>query len=171
MSTSTSRHPGGTLRLRPREQALPPSTPALTPESEAVSPTPPDPAEIAARKQANVQREREAHAAAVVRRREQTREVLAVLHARWPAAFSTPVPLAIGVAYEIKLGLGETRIPAARLNRALHFWTHGSGYLIVLADGHRRVHLDGSDAGEPDEVARQHARDILAQRAAQRRTC
>ena len=119
ISTSTSRHPGGTLRLRPCTQASPPSAPAPTPE--AVSPAQPDPAEIAARKRANVQREREAHAAAVARRRQQTREVLDVLRMRWPAAFGAPVPLAIGIGREIRQALGEARIPSTQLGQTLQF--------------------------------------------------
>ena len=155
------RHPGGTLRLRPREQAqAPPVAPARS-----------DPAEIAARKAANVQREREAHEAALVRRREQTREVLALLRARWPEVFSAPVPLAVGVKHEIREGLDEAGVPVAHLERALHHWTHRPVYLAAVAAGQRRRHLDGTDAGEPDEAQREHARETLAQRAARRRTC
>ena len=156
---NTLRHPGGTLRLRPREQAqAPPATPAQ-----------PDPAEIAARKAANVQREREAHEAAVIRRREQTREILALLRARWPELFSAPVPLAVGIEREIREGLGEARVPSARLGRALHYWTNGPRYLAAVAAGQRRRHLDGTDAGEPDEAHREYARETLAQRAARHR--
>ena len=160
MDMNAPRHPGGTLRLRPREQApAPPTAPVL-----------PDPAEVAARKAANVQREREAHNAAVIRRREQTHEILAMLRARWPAVFSAPTPLAVGIEREIKEGLGETRVPAARLGRALHYWTHGPRYLAAVAAGQRRQHLDGTDAGEPDEAQREHARETFAQRAGQRTT-
>ena len=154
------RHPGGTLRLRPREQASAPSAaPVLL-----------DPAEVAARKAANVQREREAHEAAVIRRREQTREILALLRARWPELFSAPVPLAVGIEREIREGLGEARVPSARLGRALHYWTNGPRYLAAVAAGQRRRHLDGTDAGEPDEAQRDHARETFAQRAGQRTT-
>ena len=157
---NTLRHPGGTLRLRPREQAqVPPAAPAQ-----------PDPAEIAARKAANVQREREAHEAAVIRRREQRREVLALLRARWPELFSAPVPLAVGIRREIRESLGEARVPAAHLDRALHHWTHGPRYLAAVAAGQRRRHLDGTDAGEPDEAQRDHARETFAGRAGQRTT-
>jgi len=62
---STPRHLGSTLRLasRSRDQTS----------------APPDPAEAAARKEANLRREREEHEAAVARRRQQTREILALL--------------------------------------------------------------------------------------------
>ena len=151
------RYPGGTLRLpaQPREQA----------------PAPPDPAEAAARKQANVQREREEHKAAVVRRRQQMRDTLASLRARWPALFTAPVPLAAGIAREIRQRLGEARVPAMQLGRALHRWTHAPGYLEAVVAGQRRRHLDGTDAGEPDEAQRQHAREVIAQRTSQPRTC
>ena len=153
------RHPDGTLRLRPREQAqAPPAAPAR-----------PDPAEVAARKAANVQREREAHEAAVLRHREQRREVLALLRARWPAVFSATVPLAVGIQHEIREGLAEAGVPSLRLRRALQYWTQGTGYLAAVAAGRRRRHLDGTDAGEPDEAHREHARETLAQRAAGQR--
>ncbi len=162
---SAPHHPGGTLRLpaRPRDQV--PASPAL-----GDAPALPDPAEVAARKQANLQREREEHKAAVVRRRQQTRDILALLRARWPELFAAPVPLATGITREIRDGLGETWVPTAQLSRALHYWTHAPGYLAAIAAGQRRRHLDGTDAGEPDEAQQQHAREIIAQRAARRRT-
>ena len=159
MDMTTPRYPGGTLRLQPREQAQAPPT----------APARPDPAEIAARKAANVQREREAHAAALVRRREQRREVMALLCARWPEVFRVAVPLAVGIKREIRESLGEARIPAAHLDRALHHWTHGPLYLAAVAAGQRRRHLDGTDASVPDEAQREHARELLAQCAAGRR--
>lgn len=175
------RHPrSDTLHLpaRSQDQASPPlaptpPSPAHATSAAASEPVPPDPAEVAARKQANLQREREAHAAAVVRHRQQTREVLALLRSRWPALFTAPVPLAVGVTHEIRAGLGEARVGEARvsrmqLGRALRFWTRAPGYLAAVAAGQRRRHLDGTDAGEPDEAQRQHAREILAQRAVRR---
>jgi ProQ/FINO family len=188
---------GGTLHLppaRPRDHQAPvpapvPAPPEPTPPNSAQGaptpaaaatastpvapdPVPPDPTlveadEAAARKAANLRREREAHAAALVRRRQQTREVLALLRARWPALFTTPVPLAVGIEREIRAGLGEVaRVPAMRLGRALHYWTHAPGYLEAVAAGQRRRHLDGTDAGEPDEAQRRYAREVIAQRTA-----
>ena len=172
---SAPRHPGGTLRLpaRPRDQAAaplaptPPSQPGTVPAM-LDAPAPPDPTEAAARKQANLQRERDEHVAAVVRRRQQTRDILALLRERWPEVFTTPVPLAAGIAREIREGLGETWVPTAQLSRALYFWTHAPDYLDAVVAGQRRRHLDGTDAGEPDEAQQQHAREIIAQRAARR---
>ena len=111
MGTSTSRRCGGTLRLRPHERVASPPSPAPEPTDAA----PLDPAEIAARKQANVQREREAQEAAMARRRQQTREVLVLLRARWPEVFGVPVPLAIGIGREIRQALGETRVSSTQL--------------------------------------------------------
>ena len=152
------RHPGGTLRLRPRDQAQAPP----------VAPARPDPVEIAARKAATASARRTRPRC--VRRREQTREVLALLRARWPAVFSVPVPLALGIQHEIRAGLEEAGVPSLRLRQALQHWTQGTGYLAAVAAGQRRRHLDGTDAGEPDEAQREHARETFAQRAGQRTT-
>lgn len=176
------RHPGGTLRLpsRPRTEApvavavapAADAAPAVVPETAPASPLPepgavapeapapvsPDPAEVEA-----------ARAAAAVRRREQAREVLAMLRARWPAAFPTPVPrpLASGIHHEIKRALeaaGEAPVPSQALRAALYHWTNTPGYLAAMANGARRVRLDGTDAEEPDEEKRRQARDLLAER-------
>ncbi len=107
---STPHHLGGTLRLPPRPQAQLPASPAAgsgsAPATKNASALP-DPAGIAARKQANVQREREQQRAAVFRRHQQTRDILGLLRARWPALFSTPVPLATGIARAIRAELGH----------------------------------------------------------------
>jgi len=136
---STPRHPAGTLRLpsRPQTQlpASPPAGAGTTPAAKSASALP-DPAEIAARKQANVQREREQQRAAVFRRHQQTRDILALLRARWPALFTTPVPLATGIARAIRAELGYVEVPTAGLGRALYYWTRllsGSG---VVGRGH-----------------------------------
>lgn len=49
---------------------------------------------------------------------------------------------------------------------SLHTWTMQSAYLRALARGEARRNLDGSEAGFPDESARQHARKLLDERAA-----
>lgn len=81
------------------------------------------------------------------------------------------LPRTTGITREIREGLGEARVPTLQLGRALHHWTHAPGYVAAVAAGQRRRHLDGTDAGEPDEAQRRHAREIIAQRAARRRTC
>ncbi len=167
---STPRHPGGTLRLPPRPQTQLPASPAAgagtTPAAKSASALP-DPAEIAARKQANVQREREQQRAAAFRRHQQTRDILALLRARWPALFTTPVPLATGIARAIRAGVGYVEVPTAGLGRALHYWTNAPGYLAAVAAGEVRRNLDGTEAGAPDEAQRRFAAETMEQRAAQ----
>ncbi len=164
------RHPGGTLRLASRPQPqLPASLVAgsgATPAARNASASP-DPAEIAARKQANVQREREQKRAAVSRRHQQTRDILALLRARWPALFATSVPLATGIARAIRAELGYVEVPTAGLGRALHYWTNAPGNLVAVAAGEMRRNLDGTEAGVPDEAQRQFATEIKEQRTAQ----
>lgn len=166
---STPRHPGGTLRLPSRPQTPLPASPAAgsgtTPAAKSASALP-DPAEIAARKQANVQREREQQRAAVFRRYQQTRDILALLRARWPALFTMPVPLATGIARAIRAELGHVEVPTAGLSRALYYWTNAPGYLTAVAAGEMRRNLDGTEAGAPDEAQRQLATEIMEPRAA-----
>ena len=168
---SSHRHPGGTLRLPSRAQApVPASAPTPAPSKNkkpAAPPAPPrpSPAEIAARKQANLKREQEAQQAALVRRRQQTSEVLLLLRTRWPQLFNMPVPLATGIVRAITAELGEARLPTAHLNRALKRWTNAPGYLAAVAAGEMRRNLDGTEAGVPDEAQRQFAAEILQQHA------
>lgn len=115
-----------------------------------------------------MQREREEQQAAVLRRRQELDETLAMLRDRWPALFTAPVPLAIGIERKIQQSLGDTRLPKVRLRRALHCWTHRTGYLAVVAEGRCRQDLDGSDAGEPEEAHRTYARELVAERRAKR---
>lgn len=161
----TPLYPGGTLRLATRRRDQDPPVPPL--------PIPPDAApaakgralpEAVVRREANLRRDREAREAAVVRRRQQTHEVLTLLRGRWPEAFTSPVPLAIGIVQEIRASLGNMPVSSEQLGRALYFWTHGLGYLATVAAGQRRRHLDGTDAGEPDEAQRRHARETMAKR-------
>jgi len=167
---STPRHPGGTLHLSSRPQtqlpAWPPAGAGTTPAAKSAS-TLPDPAEIAARKQANMQHEREQQRAAVFRRQQQTRDILALLRARWPALFTTPVPLATGIARAIRAEVGYVEVPTAGLGRALHYWTNAPGYLTAVAAGGVRRNLDGTEAGAPDEAQRRFAVETMKQRAAQ----
>jgi len=167
---STPRHPSGTLRLPSRPQAQSLASPAAgsgTTLATKGAPAPLDPTEIAARKQANVQREREQQRAAVFRRHQQTRDILALLRARWPALFTTPVPLATGIARSIRAEVGYVEAPTAGLGRALHYWTNAPGYLTAVAAGETRRNLDGTEAGAPDEAQRRFAAETMEQRAAQ----
>jgi len=64
--------------------------------------------------------------------------------------------------------MGLATPPRQVLGRVLSYWTQGRAYLEAVAAETRRVALDGLDAGEPAEDERQHAREVLAQRKAQR---
>ena len=151
-----------TLRLPSHTQPAPANpVPAVAPPAAL-----PDLAEIASAKAARVQREREVQQAAVLRRRQELDETLAMLRERWPALFAAPVPLAIGIERKIQHSLGEARLPKMRLRRALHCWTRRTGYLYAIAEGRHRQDLDGSDAGEPDEGHRVYARELIAERLA-----
>lgn len=160
-------HPGGTLRLPLRPQA--PATAIAKPETTAApgSPAFPDPV---ARKQAQLQFEREQQQASVIRRHQQTRDILAMLRARWPALFTTPVPLAVGVMRAIRAELGEGSVPVAGLSRALHYWTNAPSYLAAIAAGEVRRNLDGTEAGLPEEAQRRFASETLERHAARRAT-
>jgi sRNA-binding protein len=85
---------------------------------------------------------------------------------RWPAVFTTPMPLAIGVARRIKDALGQAG--HRDIGAALHHWTNRRPYLRAMARGEMRRNLDGSEAGLPDEAARAYARESLARRARRR---
>jgi len=154
----------GTLRLPNRALPVPgDAAPATAPTA-----TSPDPAEAAAAKAARMQREREEQQSAVLRRRQELDETLAVLCDRWPSLFTAPVPLAIGIERKIQQFLGDARISKMRLRRALHCWTRRTGYLAAIAEGRCRQDLDGSDAGEPEEAHRAYARELIAERLAKR---
>ena len=89
---------------------------------------------------------------------------------RWPAAFTRPVPLAIGISRHIQEVLrteGET-IDRKMIGMALHRWTTQGAYLYAVARGEMRRNLDGSAAGVPEEGARQHAQTLLDERAVRR---
>jgi len=96
-------------------------------------------------------------------RQEKVAAILADWRARWPAVFTTPVPLAIGITRAIKaeLGRGHSR----DVSSTLHHWTRRSAYLRAVARGDMRRNLDGSAAGIPTDDARAHAQQLLAQYA------
>lgn len=89
---------------------------------------------------------------------------------RWPAAFTKPVPLAVGFSGQIKAALRAEGKPMDRksVGVAIHRWTMQGAYLRALARGEMRRNLDGSEAGLPDDAARQEAQKLLDERAARR---
>ena len=164
----TPGHPGGTLRLPSWPQTPAPTMAA--PETMAALPGSPQPLDPAARKQAQMQFEREQQRASVIHRHQQTRDILAMLRARWPALFTTPVPLAVGVMRAVRAELGEGSVPVAGLSRALHYWTNAPGYLAAIAAGGMRRNLDGTEAGVPDEAQRRFAGETMERHTARRAT-
>jgi sRNA-binding protein len=50
----------------------------------------------------------------------------------------------------------------------IHSWTMQGAYLHALMRGETRRNLDGSEAGVPDDEARQQAKKLLDERAARR---
>lgn len=94
--------------------------------------------------------------------------VLADWRARWPAAFTKPVPLALGISWQIKTAL---RAEGAVVDRktigvTMHRWTTQGAYLRAVLRGDLRRNLDGSAAGVPSEAALQYAQKLLDERAA-----
>ena len=107
-----------------------------------------------------------------VKRKERVAATLADWRNRWPAVFTKPVPLAVGLARQIKRALPPD-FPRKEVGIAVHHWTQGGGYLRAVARGDTRRNLDGSEAGAPNEEAREQARQTLAERerrALERRT-
>ena len=88
--------------------------------------------------------------------------------ARWPAAFTKPVPLAVGFSGHIKAALRAEEKPMDRkeVSRTIRLWTWRSAYLRAVARGEMRRNLDGSEAGLPDDASRQEAQRALDERAA-----
>ena len=94
--------------------------------------------------------------------------VLADWRARWPAAFTKPVPLALGISGHIKAVLrAEGKVVDRKtIGVTLHRWTMQGTYLRAVVRGDLRRNLDGSAAGMPDDAARQYAQKVLDERVA-----
>jgi len=106
-----------------------------------------------------------------VRRRPWAPWIAAILEdwrRRWPAAFTRPVPLAVGISRQIKTALQAEgkAIERNAIGIVIHRWTMQSAYLRAMAQGAVRRNLDGSEAGIPDDAARQDAQKLLQERAA-----
>jgi sRNA-binding protein len=80
------------------------------------------------------------------------------------------VPLAAGFSGHIKAALrAEGSEPSLKaIGVTIHQWTHQGAYLYAVMHGEMRRNLDGSEAGVPDDEARQQAKQLLAERAARR---
>jgi hypothetical protein len=102
--------------------------------------------------------------------REQEQAAKHWLQATWPAAFppeDQPVrPLAIGAGDIIKAAAPIELV--VMVERATATWVQSIRYLTAIANGVHRVHLNGDDAGAPDEPQRKHARQRVDKMLARR---
>lgn len=110
--------------------------------------------------------ERGASAAARLRHKHMVTAMLADWSVRWPAVFSKPVPLAVGFARQIRDALLGTGVTRNEIGMTIHRWTMQTAYLRAVMRGETRRNLDGTEAGIPDDAAREHARTLLGERAA-----
>ena len=80
------------------------------------------------------------------------------------------MPLAVGFSRQIKAALRAEGKGFDRktLGVTIQQWTTQSAYLRAVARGEVRRNLDGSEAGTPDDAARQSAQKLLDERAARR---
>src|SRR5271166_5730910 len=84
-----------------------------------------------------------------------TDPILADWREPWPAAFTKPVPLAVGFSGQMKAAL---RAEGKAMDRksfgiAIRCWTMQGAYLRAVARGEMRRNLDGTEAGIPDDAA------------------
>jgi ProP effector len=102
--------------------------------------------------------------------KQRSEATLADWRKRWPATFTKPVPLAIGISGNIRAALRAEgkAVDRRTVGTTLHYWTMHGAYLRAVIRGDVRRNLDGSEAGVPDEAARQHAQKVLDERAARR---
>ena len=72
--------------------------------------------------------------------------VRVMLVERFPAVFSQPRPLKIGIYEHLRTALGD-QLSSTHLHHFLYFWTHTPTYRAALARADRRIDLAGQDAG------------------------
>jgi sRNA-binding protein len=88
--------------------------------------------------------------------------MLALFRERWPTAFNRKAwPLKIGVGQEIRNALAGDEVSALDITIALRSWTQRVGYLSLLADGKRRISLEGFFGEAPTDDEREHAGALL----------
>ncbi len=151
-----------TLRLPAKKAPPAPPEPAPVPTPAAAAPPERTPEETAERVRATAERDRQAHLEAVQRRQERGRKARAEFRRRWPAAFTTPVPLAIGADKLIRAEMPE--LTAMHFREVLGAWMYSVAYLRAVAAGVERINLDGTPAGVPDEEQRARAVEELKAR-------
>jgi sRNA-binding protein len=90
---------------------------------------------------------------------------------RWPAVFTKPVPLAIGISGQMKavLRAEDKGFDLKQFGMSIHSWTLQSAYLHAVLRGEMRRNLDGSETDVPNEEARQQAKQLLDERLVRRK--
>ena len=153
-----------TLRLPAKKVSPVPPAPAPQPAPTPAKAKAPErtPEEKAERARAQAEFERKEHLEAVQRRQRRVREARAEFRLRWPAAFTTPVPLVIGVDKLIRAEMPQ--MTTSRLKEVLGPWMHSIVYMRAIAAGVERINLDGTPAGVPDEEQRGRATEELRER-------
>jgi sRNA-binding protein len=91
------------------------------------------------------------------------------LRSRWPAAFESHHPLAIGIG-DVIVGAAEIEGRALLpVKRAIRRWVSRKDYLnAIIAEGSVRIGLDGGVVEPVSDAAREHARQRLEARQANR---
>jgi ProP effector len=94
--------------------------------------------------------------------KQDARGLLKSLQEKYPV-FGGFKPLAIGIDRQLRAQ--EAKLDRKTLRLALGMHTHSFRYLKSMEKAEQRFNLDGSPAGEVPEEHRQHAADILRERA------
>jgi sRNA-binding protein len=90
---------------------------------------------------------------------------------RWPHIFTKPVPLAIGIDVSIRAALQADgkELDEKTVRICLYCWTKQARYQHAILRGEPRRNLDDSEAGVPDDRAKQFAQHRLDELDVRRR--
>jgi sRNA-binding protein len=99
-------------------------------------------------------------------------ELLLVVQARFPAAFSRlAVPLATNIHQQLESALAAEGYTPGDVGAMLRSWCNRPDYLTAIATGRMRVNLSGEPVGKPDKGHREYAANRLAElKARQKKT-
>ncbi len=91
------------------------------------------------------------------------------LRSRWPAAFESRRPLAIGIGDTVVSAAEDESRPLQPVKRAIRKWVSHKDYLNgIIAANSVRIGLDGGVVEPVSDAAREHARQRLEARQANR---
>ena len=89
------------------------------------------------------------------------------LRSRWPAAFESHRPLAIGIGDTVVSAAQDEGRPLQPVKRAIRKWVSSRDYLnAIIAEGSVRIDLDGAFVEPVTDDAREHARQKVEARKA-----